>query len=319
MQNKDKNLPVIFLMGPTATGKTALAVELFKALPVEIISVDSAMVYRGMDIGTAKPEPELLKAVPHRLIDICDPSESYSAGRFCQDAADAITEIHAKQKIPLLVGGTGLYFRSLEQGFSELPPADPEIRKKLEAQASALGWGELHERLAAVDPEAAGRINPNDPQRIQRALEVHALTGEPLSAFFRKGRTRTLPFPLYKIIIAPEDRSITHEKIRERFLAMIGAGLVDEVRGLYERGDLGPALPAMRLVGYRQVWQHLAGEISYNIMIDKAIIATRQLFKRQMTWLRAERHGRWFDNTDQELFLKVMDFLQHIPVLSVRL
>ena len=315
MPKENKHPPVLFLMGPTATGKTALAVELFKALPVEIVSVDSAMVYRDMDIGTAKPGPELLRIAPHRLIDICDPAESYSAGRFRRDAGEAITEIHARQRIPLLVGGTGLYFRTLEQGFSELPPADPQTRKKLEAQAIAQGWDKLHRRLAAVDPEAAARINPNDPQRIQRALEVHALTGVPLSAFFRKGRSAPLPFPVYKMIIAPEDRGRSHEKIRERFLGMIEAGLVDEVRRLYERGDLGPALPAMRLVGYRQVWQYLAGESSYNTMIDKAIIATRQLFKRQMTWLRAERQGRWFDSTDPDLLVKVMNFLQHIPVL----
>ena len=319
MQKDNYNLPVLFLMGPTATGKTALAVELSQQLPVEIISVDSAMVYREMDIGTAKPDPEILRAAPHRLIDICDPVEPYSAGRFCRDAVDAIMEIHDKGNIPLLVGGTGLYFRTLEQGFSELPAADPGIRERLEAEAEAMGWEKMHGRLAGVDPESAARIDPNDPQRIQRALEVHALTGQPLSAFFRKGRTRPLPFPVHKIVIAPEERRIAHEKIGERFRGMIEAGLVDEVRRLYGRGDLGPALPSMRLVGYRQVWQYLAGEINYNGMIDKAIIATRQLFKRQMTWLRAERGAHWCESSDPDLVIKVMDFLQHIPFFSVRL
>lgn len=319
MQDRNKQLPVVFLMGPTATGKTALAVELFQKFPVEIVSVDSAMVYREMNIGTAKPGSEILDVAPHHLIDICDPVDTYSAGRFCQDAVEIITDIHGRGKIPLLTGGTGLYFRTLEQGFSVLPAADPATREKLEREAAETGWKALHHRLSSVDPESANRISPNDPQRIQRALEVHMLTGEPMSAFFRKGRTRPLPFPRCKIIIAPENRASAHEVIRVRFKEMLDRGLLAEVQHLYERGDLNPKLPSMRLVGYRQVWQHLAGEIGYNDMIDKAIIATRQLFKRQMTWLRAEQEGHWFASNAPDIVKKIVSFLQHNPVFSVRL
>jgi len=308
-------LPVIFLMGPTASGKTALAVDMVKNLPVDIISVDSAMVYRGMDIGTAKPPAELLQIAPHRLIDICDPTASYSAGSFCSDARNAIAEIHSTGRIPLLVGGTGLYFRSLEQGFSTLPQSDPQIRQQLETEASECGWGKMHERLAAVDPVAAARIHPNDPQRIQRALEVYTLTGKPLSEFHREGRSAALIYPILKLIVAPAERAQLHKDIETRFKAMLNAGLVDEVKALYARPDLSADLPAMRLVGYRQVWEYLQSETTYNEMINKGIVATRQLARRQLTWLRAEQNAHWFESARPELSQYLLNFIREKAVI----
>jgi len=308
--NNKNRLPIIFLMGPTASGKTALAVELVQKLPLEIISVDSAMVYRGMDIGTAKPSPEILNIAPHRLIDICDPAESYSAGNFCRDAYRVIDEIHAQDKIPLLVGGTGLYFRSLEQGFSSLPQANPGVRDKLEAEARDLGWDKMHQRLENIDPVAAARIHRNDPQRIQRALEVYELTGRPLSELHSQGRQASLDYPLIKLIVAAADRTNLHKDIETRFVKMLNDGLVDEVKALYKRGDLSPALPAMRLVGYRQVWDYLEGRESYKNMIEKGIIATRQLAKRQMTWFRSEQNADWFDAGDVKLSHCLHDLLR---------
>ena len=308
--------PVVFLMGPTASGKTDLALALHERLPLDIVSVDSAMVYRGMDIGTAKPSREVLARVPHRLIDICDPAEAYSAGRFRADAREAIRDIHAAGRIPLLVGGTGLYFRSLEQGFSRLPPSDPAIRDALEQEADLKGWKQMHALLAKIDPISAKKIHPNDPQRIQRALEVYRITGRPLSALVGGGREGGLDSPLIKIVVAPAERGRLHEAIRRRFFAMLEAELLEEVKGLYERGDLHAGLPAMRLVGYRQAWQYLAGELDCNSMISKAITATRQLAKRQLTWLRAERDARWFDSGSKPLEEAVLTFLQHEPVFS---
>jgi tRNA dimethylallyltransferase len=297
MENKEKRrLPVIFLMGPTATGKTGYAAELVQKLPLEIVSVDSAMVYRGMNIGTAKPEEAVLKKAPHRLIDVCDPVESYSAGNFVEDANREIQEIHALGKIPLLVGGTGLYFRSLEQGFSLLPPANPEVRTRLEAQLHEHGLGSLFARLQEVDPASAQRINENDHQRIQRALEIYEITGKPSSQWYAKGRQNQIIYPVIKIVIAPQDRATLHEKIEQRFMKMLGLGLVDELKILKSRYNLHPGLPSMRLVGYRQVWDYLAGKYSYKNMINKGIIATRQLAKRQFTWLRKEQNAHWVDN-----------------------
>ena len=280
--------PAIFLMGPTASGKTAVAVELVKRFPLDIISVDSALVYRGMDIGTAKPGHEILAAAPHRLIDIRDPSESYSAAEFCEDALQAMAGITARGRIPLLVGGTFLYFRALEQGLSEMPAADPEIRARLEAEAQREGWASMHARLARVDPQAAARIHATDTQRIQRALEVHEISGLPLSLFHARGRSAALPYRLLKLALIPEDRALLHARIESRFQSMLDNGFVEEVRRLCERGDLQAELPAMRAVGYRQIWAYLAGKTGYDEMREQAIVATRQYAKRQLTWLRSE-------------------------------
>ncbi len=284
----------ILLMGPTASGKTELAVELSERLPCDIVSVDSAMVYRGMDIGTAKPDAATLARAPHRLIDCCDPAEAYSAARFCGDALREMAAIAASGRIPLLVGGTMLYFRALQQGLSPLPGADPETRRHLEEDAQRLGWKAMHRRLAQVDPPAAAQIHPNDPQRIQRALEVFELTGRPLSELQRAGVGRhCLPYRLIKLVRAPAERVTLHERIEQRFHAMLSAGLEDEVRALCARGDLTPDLPSMRCVGYRQVLKYLAGEYKYPTMVQRGIIATRQLAKRQWTWLRAEGDCLW--------------------------
>lgn len=314
--NRAKTLPVIFLMGPTASGKTGLAVEMVQNLPVDIISVDSAMVYIGMDIGTAKPAPDILKLAPHRLIDICDPAESYSAGNFCRDAQIAIDHIHAQDRIPLLVGGTGLYFRALEQGFSPLPEANLAVRERLEAEASESGWAEMHARLMRIDPIAATRIHQNDPQRIQRALEVYELTGKPLSGFHNEGRRSTLNNPVIKLIVVPEERERLHTHIQQRFMNMVNEGLIDEVEALYRREDLTAALPAMRMVGYRQVWDYLDGVTTYNDMINKAIIATRQLAKRQMTWLRSEQNASMFDAGMPKLSHYLLNFLREKTIIS---
>jgi len=308
--------PVLFLMGPTASGKTDLALALHRHLPVDMISVDSAMVYRGMDIGTAKPPREVLARVPHRLIDICDPAESYSAGRFREDALLAITESRAAGRIPLLVGGTGLYFRPLEQGFSSLPASDPRVRAEIEQEAVRVGWKQLHLKLKEIDPVSAKKIHPNDPQRIGRALEVYRLSGQPLSDLLSRGREGGLGLPLIKMVVAPTRRGCLREAIQQRFLHMLEAELVAEVRGLYERGDLHAGLPAMRLVGYRQVWQYLAGELEYNNMINKAITATRQLAKRQLTWIRAESNVNWFNSESAGLLEEVLIFLRQNPIFS---
>lgn len=300
---------VIFIMGPTATGKTDLAVYLHEKINCEIISVDSAMVYRGMDIGTAKPEKSLLAKVPHRLIDVCDPLESYSAARFRQDATTAIEAIFAKDKVPVLVGGTGLYFRALEQGLAELPEANYRIRARLEAEAEAEGWQSLHKRLQEIDDEAAARINENDPQRIQRALEVYEITGETLSAMLSEGRKQPFPYPIKKIILSPDDRSLLHKRVKNRFIEMLELGLVDEVESLYRRGDLSLNLPSMRLVGYRQVWRYLDGQTSYEEMQERAIIATRQLAKRQITWCRSETDAKWYEPYETGIFSQILEKL----------
>ncbi len=277
---------VICLAGPTASGKSAIALALAGAMqqPVEIVSVDSAQVYRGMDIGTAKPSAAQRAAVPHHLIDVIEPSQSYSAARFVADARRAIADINARGRIALLVGGTMLYFKALLHGLDALPGADPELRARLDAQAAALGWPALHAELAHVDPLTAARLAPNDAQRIQRALEVFHLSGKPMSALH--GNTTQAPFAAPLIALEPLDRAWLHARIAARFHAMLAAGLVDEVRGLRARGDLHAAVPAMRCVGYRQAWEALErGDLAP--LPERAIAATRQLAKRQMTWLRS--------------------------------
>lgn len=301
--------PAVFLMGPTASGKTEVAVELLEHFPFEIISVDSALVYRGMDIGTAKPDAGLLARAPHRLLDIRDPGEPYSAADFREDALREMSDITRQGKIPLLVGGTLLYFRALEQGLSDMPPADPEVRARLEHEAGDAGWAALHARLATIDPQAAARIHANDPQRIQRALEVYELTGRPISEFHGRGRMAALPYQVIKLVLAPADRQLLQTRIEARFLAMLEAGFVDEVRALCRRGDLDAGLPAMRAVGYRQVLAFLAGEIEHDDMVCQAIIATRQYAKRQLTWLRREAGATWFDAENPTVTSEIHRFL----------
>ena len=296
-------------MGPTASGKTDLAVQLVQELPCDIISVDSAMVYQGMDIGTAKPDAKTLAEAPHRLIDICDPGEAFSASQFRERALEEIDDILARNRIPLLVGGTMLYFKALEQGLSPLPSADPEVRARIEAQAEEEGWQALHDRLAEIDPEAAVRIHVNDPQRIQRALEVFELTGEPLSVWFGREVDNNLPCRFIKVVVAPEDRSLLHKRIESRFRHMLKQGFVEEVEGFYNRGDLHADLPSMRAVGYRQVWNYLAGDDNFDTMVEKGIVATRQFAKRQYTWLRGEGENGRFEATDPKILPKVLKYL----------
>ncbi|HET6906424.1 MAG TPA: tRNA (adenosine(37)-N6)-dimethylallyltransferase MiaA [Rhodanobacteraceae bacterium] len=290
----DARPPAIFLMGPTASGKTALACALAAGSPLRLVSVDSALVYRGLDIGAAKPDAATLARHPHALIDIRDPAQPYSAATFREDALAAMARITAAGAVPLLVGGTGLYFRALERGLSELPQADPDLRGRIAGEAQRHGWPALHARLAERDPQAAARIRPNDAQRIQRALEVIGLTGQPLSQ--QQGRTRArLPYRLLKLALVPADRDSLRDRIARRFDAMLAAGFLDEVRRLRARGDLDPELPALRAVGYRQAWQHLNGETDAREFRDRAIFATNQLAKRQLTWLRSETDARVID------------------------
>lgn len=282
---------VIFLMGPTASGKTDLAIALRQHLPVELISVDSALVYRGMDIGSAKPTAEELAAVPHRLIDIRDPSQPYSAADFVADAEREIADIHAQGRIPLLVGGTMLYFKALLDGLADMPEADQAVRAQIERDAEAFGWPYVHQQLAEVDPEVAAEIHPNHSQRVSRALEVYRVSGKTMSELRREqSQHRREPFNerfnLIQIAIAPRERALLHERIKLRFSKMIDAGLLDEVKALYDRGDLHADLPAIRAVGYRQVWDFIEGRLTQDEMLERGIIATRQLAKRQFTWLR---------------------------------
>lgn len=293
--NSVKWPPAVFLMGPTAAGKTGLAVDLCEKFPLEIISVDSALVYRGMDIGTARPDAETLQNAPHRLIDIRDPAETYSAAEFREDALSEMASITAAGKVPLLVGGTMLYFRALEYGLSQLPPADAEVRKRLEKQAADIGWPAMHELLHEKDPKAASRIHPNDPQRIQRALEVIEISGQAMSELQAKTAGDKLEYRLHKIIISPEPRSVLHERIEQRFDLMMQAGFVDEMKTLHSRSDLNADLPSMRAVGYRQAWDWLEGNCTLEQMRERAVAATRQLAKRQLTWLRRETGGIWYD------------------------
>ncbi|HHL2498823.1 TPA: tRNA (adenosine(37)-N6)-dimethylallyltransferase MiaA [Yersinia enterocolitica] len=287
--------PAIFIMGPTASGKTALSIALRQRLPVELVSVDSALIYRGMDIGTAKPSAEELALAPHRLIDIRDPAESYSAADFRKDALKEMADIIAAGRIPLLVGGTMLYFKALLDGLSPLPSADPQVRQRIEQQAAELGWEALHQQLAEIDPVAAARIHPNDPQRLSRALEVFFISGKTLTEL-TKISGETLPYRVHQFAIAPVSRELLHQRIELRFHQMLDAGFETEARALFDRGDLHTDMPAIRCVGYRQMWSYLSGEIDYDEMVYRGICATRQLAKRQMTWLRGWGSVQWLDS-----------------------
>jgi tRNA dimethylallyltransferase len=285
--------PSILLMGPTGAGKSDLALELAARLPVEIVSVDSAMVYRGLDIGTAKPAAVLRARVPHHLIDVRDAAERFSAGDFLRAAAAAAAEIRRRGRVPLYAGGTMLYFRALQSGLAALPAADPAVRARLDARGTREGWPALHAELARVDPAAAARIQPRDAQRIQRALEVHALTGRPLSELQREDLRGAAPDRFLRLVVAPPERHALEPRLEARLDAMLAAGFLAEVEGLFARGDLDPSLPSIRSVGYRQLWAHLAGECSLGEARREALAATRQLAKRQYTWLRAERDAQW--------------------------
>lgn len=287
--------PAIFIMGPTASGKTALSIALRQRLPVELVSVDSALIYRGMDIGTAKPSAAELALAPHRLIDIRDPAESYSAADFRKDALKEMADITAAGRIPLLVGGTMLYFKALLDGLSPLPSADPQVRQRIEQQAAELGWEVLHQQLAEIDPVAAARIHPNDPQRLSRALEVFFISGKTLTEL-TKISGETLPYRVHQFAIAPISRELLHQRIELRFHQMLDAGFETEARALFDRGDLHTDMPAIRCVGYRQMWSYLSGEIDYDDMVYRGICATRQLAKRQMTWLRGWGSVQWLDS-----------------------
>jgi tRNA dimethylallyltransferase len=287
-------LPVLVLTGPTGTGKSDWAMRLAEELPIEVVSVDSALVYRGMDIGTAKPDRALRERVPHHLIDILDPAENYSAGQFVADANRLVTEIRERARIPLLVGGTMLYLRALAAGIAELPRGSPELRDSIDARGAREGWPQLHAELARLDPEAAARIHPNDPQRIQRALEVCYLTGRPLSELQRATQS-AIAGRIVRWALAPADRSALHGRLEQRLAHMIDRGFLEEVEALYGRGDLTARHPALRAVGYRQLWAHLSGEYGLEEAVQRALAATRQLAKRQLTWLRSDPAVRWVD------------------------
>ena len=306
MQKQLHPPPAIFLMGPTASGKTALSVQLAQALDGEIISVDSALVFKGMDIGTAKPTLEERGGIPHHLIDILDPSESFSTGQFRTQALALMADITRRGNIPILTGGTMLYFNALLNGLAVLPEADPAIRAKLDQDLEQLGKEVMHQRLADIDPLAAARIHPNDPQRIQRALEVYEISGKPLSSFFNAAQGEDLPYQKIKLIIAPPDRKILHNIIAQRFRNMLAQGFINEVETLYQRGDLTEKMPSIRAVGYRQVWAYLQGEDDLETMTEKAIAATRQLAKRQFTWLRRETDAISFQTGQTDLLPKIL-------------
>lgn len=296
MQHSEHKPLAIFLMGPTASGKTDLAIQLRQQLPVEVISVDSALIYRGMDIGTAKPSKAELALAPHRLIDICDPAESYSAMNFRHDALREMRDITAQGKIPLLVGGTMLYYKALLEGLSPLPSADEKVRSEIEAKAALIGWGGLHQELTKIDPISAQRINPNDSQRINRALEVFYLTGKTLTELTAQ-KGEALPYDILQFAIAPEQREVLHRRIEQRFHNMIELGFQQEVEKLYRRPDLNENLPSIRCVGYRQMWEYLRGDYDHDEMVFRGICATRQLAKRQITWLRGWTSPiQWLDS-----------------------
>lgn len=301
-------------MGPTAAGKTDLAVELVQRCNCEIISVDSALIYRKMDIGTAKPEADVLTKAPHRLIDICDPAESYSAAEFRADALDAMAEIRSAGKVPLLVGGTMMYYKVLKEGIANLPEANEAVRQKLLNEAETLGWQCLHDRLKSIDPVSAERIHPNDPQRLQRALEVYELTGKTLTDLWAEQKRDVqcnFPYRVLSLAVAPKERKVLHERIEQRFRIMLEQGFLDEVKALKERGDLNLNMPSMRSVGYRQVWQYLDGEYDYDDMVNRGIYATRQLAKRQITWLRSWDDLEWLDSLNPNLIPETVRQVQN--------
>jgi len=295
----------IALMGPTASGKTALAADWAQRLGTEVISVDSALVYRGLDIGAAKPDAALLARAPHRLVDVRDPHEVFSAADFAREALPPMQALAGRGRVPLLVGGTGLYFTALLRGLSDMPEADPGVRAGIAAEAAERGWPALHAEMAGVDPAAGLRIKPQDQQRITRALEVHRLSGRPISQWQADGRKRPFPFRVLRLVLAPADRSVLHGRITERFDQMLAEGFLDEVRRLRADPRLHPDLPSMRAVGYRQAWAHLGGETDAATFREQAIAATRQLAKRQLTWLRAQLDARWLDPGTQRAELEL--------------
>lgn len=317
--------PAIFLMGPTASGKTDLALALVDALPCELVSVDSALIYRGMDIGTAKPDKATLARYPHRLVDIRDPAESYSAAEFRADALEAMAEITSRGRIPLLVGGTMLYYKALLEGLADMPSADLGVRAELEARAAAEGWEALHRELARVDPESAARIHPNDPQRLTRALEVYRVSGLSMTAHRQRQMAQNsgiqtpgagqLPYTVAQFAIAPEQRQVLHERIARRFHLMLAQGFVEEVEALRLREDLHAGLPSIRAVGYRQVWDYLDGRLSREEMAERGIIATRQLAKRQFTWLRGWEKLNWLDSLASDNLTRVLKYLRAVSIL----
>jgi tRNA dimethylallyltransferase len=298
MSELGSTVPIPLIMGPTGAGKTDLALRLAARYPIEIVSVDSALVYRGMDIGTGKPSREELERFPHHLVDILDPSQPYSAGQFVRDALQAIGDIRKRGHLPVLVGGTMLYFRALRRGLADMPQANPEVRQEIDAEAARSGWPALHKQLAAIDPVTAQRIQPNDGQRIQRALEVHRLTGRTLSELHAQTRPADPSMTFAAFAWAPSDRERLYQAIERRFELMMQAGLLAEVRQLQERGDLHAELPAIRSVGYRQLWEHLCGNESLTASVQRAIFATRHLARRQLIWLRAEDNVQWCDALD---------------------
>lgn len=300
----------IFLMGPTAAGKTDAAMALHERLGHELISVDSAMVYRGMDIGSAKPSAAELARAPHHLIDIRDPAEPYSAADFRVDALSLMRQISAAGKVPLLVGGTMLYYKRLVEGVANLPSADPAIRQRLEAQWQNEGLLSLHQRLAEVDVLSAQRIHPNDPQRVMRALEVYYASGRPMSELWAEQQPETFPWRVLSIALAPSDRSLLHQRIALRFEVMLGEGLINEVAALKKRNDLHLGLPAMKSVGYRQVWEYLEGEYDYASLVERGVIATRQLAKRQLTWLRSWPELNWVDSQRSDALDQVLKLVR---------
>ncbi|WP_058022643.1 tRNA (adenosine(37)-N6)-dimethylallyltransferase MiaA [Pseudohongiella spirulinae] len=301
-------------MGPTASGKTALAVELVKRLPMDIINVDSAQIYRDMDIGTGKPDAATLAIAPHRLFDFLDPALSYSAAQFCQDAVSEMAQIRRAGRVPLLVGGTMLYFKALRDGLAVMPPANQQIRDEITLLAQKSGWDAVHAELADVDPASAARIHPNDPQRLQRAMEVYRLTGQTMTALHEQANRGASKENLLFLSIQPSARSVLHSKIARRFHLMLEQGFVAEVEQLYRRGDLNVAMPSIRCVGYRQIWQFLAGEIRYDEMVERGIIATRQLAKRQVTWLRSWENALNFDSERDDTMDSVLKYLQTVSM-----
>jgi tRNA dimethylallyltransferase len=297
-------------MGPTASGKTAVAVQLARSLPCEIISVDSAQVYKGMDIGTAKPDAALLGAAPHHLLDVIEPHESYSAARFRDDALALMREITERDRIPLLVGGTMMYFQALTEGLNDLPEADPVVRLMIDTMAQEQGWPALHARLGKLDPETAARLAPNDSQRVQRALEVYYLTNQPMSQLLKKPKYVYFPYTPIRISLVPGDREVLHMRIAERFDAMMKSGLVEELARLREEYGLEPGMPSMRCVGYRQAWDHLEGRIDVAGLREQGIAATRQLAKRQLTWLRSMENVTEFDCLSEDLADLVLEYVR---------